>query len=234
MSRIAADRLVWVRLATLVAAIALALAAAAGAAPSGRTAADLVRAAVEARLGPDASVEVRAIAGVPSDQLFREVRIDPMARAGRPIRCRLLAEDGASVQATAILSITAERAIARRSIERGETFADADIEASRLVVEDAPMQRIVGVLAVRNARARRSVAAGTLIGPADVATRRAIEPGDAVTAVATIGDVEVRATFLAADGGNAGDRIRLVNPDTHRYVRGRVVHEKLVEVTDER
>ncbi len=42
--------------------------------------------------------------------------------------------------------------------------------------------------------------------------------------------MEVTATFVAADGGDAGDVIRVVNPDTKRYLRARVVKPGLVEV----
>jgi flagella basal body P-ring formation protein FlgA len=55
-----------------------------------------------------------------------------------------------------------------------------------------------------------------------------------VLVVAAVGAVEVSATFVAADGGAAGDLIRVMNPDTRRYVRGRIVKKGLVEVIYEK
>jgi flagella basal body P-ring formation protein FlgA len=72
--------------------------------------------------------------------------------------------------------------------------------------------------------------AGALVLPGSVLVRRAIEPGDHVTAVAVSGDIEVTASLVAADGGDPGDVIRVFNPDTRRDLRGRVVKEGLVEV----
>jgi flagella basal body P-ring formation protein FlgA len=52
--------------------------------------------------------------------------------------------------------------------------------------------------------------------------------------VAAAATVEVTAMFVAADGGAVGDVIRVVNPDTRRYLRGRVRDDGLVEVIDGR
>jgi flagella basal body P-ring formation protein FlgA len=67
--------------------------------------------------------------------------------------------------------------------------------------------------------------------PGAVTTRRVVEPGDPVTAVVPGAAVEVSAEFVAADGGQIGAVIRVVNPATKRYLRGRIVKEGVVEVT---
>jgi flagella basal body P-ring formation protein FlgA len=64
--------------------------------------------------------------------------------------------------------------------------------------------------------------------------RRVVEPGDRVTVVALAGAVEVTAQFVAADGGSVGDIIRVRNPDTKKYLRGRIVKPGRVEVINER
>ena len=79
-------------------------------------------------------------------------------------------------------------------------------------------------------RVLRPVAAGRVILPGAVVVRRAVEPGDRVTAVARAGDVAVTATMTAADGGYPGDVIRVVNTDTRRSLRGRITGAGQVEV----
>jgi flagella basal body P-ring formation protein FlgA len=130
--------------------------------------------------------------------------------------------------------VFADRAVARRPIARGAVIGSTDIEAVRAAVADAPLRELPSASALAGARARRAIEPGTVVRPSDVIRRRLVEPGDTVTAVVRVGPVEVSATFRAADGGDAGDCIRLVNPDTRRFVRGRVVNAGFVEVTDDR
>jgi flagella basal body P-ring formation protein FlgA len=76
----------------------------------------------------------------------------------------------------------------------------------------------------------RPVPAGAVLLPGSVMIRRAVEPGDRITAVAIAGDIQVSAELTATDGGEPGDVIRVVNTDTRRSLRGRVIAEGLVEV----
>ena len=55
-----------------------------------------------------------------------------------------------------------------------------------------------------------------------------------MTAIARIGDLEVAARFIAADSGRIGDLIRIVNPDTKRSIRARIIKAGTVEVFNER
>ena len=54
--------------------------------------------------------------------------------------------------------------------------------------------------------------------------------GQKITATARVGSVEVSSIFIAVDSGAAGDVIRILNPDTKRTLRARVVSTGLVEV----
>jgi flagella basal body P-ring formation protein FlgA len=92
------------------------------------------------------------------------------------------------------------------------------------------LRRLLAAVQVSGTRVLRPMPAGALVLPGSVLVRRAIEPGDHVTAVAVSGDIEVTASLVAADGGDPGDVIRVFNPDTRRDLRGRVVKEGLVEV----
>ena len=52
--------------------------------------------------------------------------------------------------------------------------------------------------------------------------------------MAAAGAIRVTAAMVAADGGSTGDVIRVVNPATRRYLRGRVVQKGVVEVLNGR
>jgi len=51
-----------------------------------------------------------------------------------------------------------------------------------------------------------------------------------VTVVAIQGAIEITGQFIASDGGRPGDLIRVMNPESRRYIRGRIAGDRLVEV----
>lgn len=193
----------------------------------------VIRAAIAARLGVTATIDVQAIdlplrAGLPT--MFRQARPDPSARLGRPMRFALLPATGMPITAIATVRVVAEHVVTARAIDRNETMT---ADAMRVVTDelrDAPLRRVLTPAQVRGGRVLRPMPAGAAVLPGAVVVRRAVEPGDRVTVVAVSGDVEVSAELLATDGGDPGDVIRVVNPDTRKDVRGRIVKEGLVEV----
>jgi flagella basal body P-ring formation protein FlgA len=193
----------------------------------------VIRAAVAARLGVPATIDVASIdapsrPGLPT--MFRAARPDPSARLGRPMRFALQPATGMPVTVIAVVHVVAEHVVAARAIDRNETMTP---DAMRVVSEelrDVPLRKVLTPSQVRGGRVLRPMAAGATVMPGAVIVRRAIEPGDKVTVVAVSGDVQVSAELIAADGGDAGDVIRVVNPDTRKDLRGRIVKEGLVEV----
>jgi flagella basal body P-ring formation protein FlgA len=202
-------------------------------APKLAPAADVIRAAIVSRLGVDADVTIDAIdlparAGLPT--AFREARPDPGAQLGRPIRFALVPELGPNVIAIATVHVVVEHVVAAHALERGETMSDDAMRVVRDELKGAPLRRVLSPGQVRGGRVLRPIPAGAVVVPGAVIARRTIEPGDHVTVRAMSGDIEVSASLVAADAGNPGDVIRVVNPDTHRDLRGRVIKEGLVEV----
>lgn len=194
----------------------------------------VIRAAVVARVGAGAEVSVRTIDPAPSGP-YREARPDPSAILnGKPIRFTLIRESGAAAAAWVTLSVTAEHALAARAIARNHAIADGDLMPVKAELKGVPMRPTATVAMLTGGRALRPIPAGAVVLGSYVATRRAIEPGDKVTVLARAGDVEISAVLVAADGGPIGATIRVVNPDTKRLVRGRIVGEGLVEVINGR
>ncbi len=197
------------------------------------TAAAAIKLAVSARLGGEPDVTVVSVDVKGDAPAFREARPDPAARLGKPMRFTLLMADGTALAATASVTVVASHAVVRQALARGQIVAAADVDAVRAELTGTPLGRMPAAGDVVGTRVLRPMAAGTVILPAFVALRRTVEPGDAVTVVALAGAIEVTATFVAADGGDVGDTIRVRNPDTKKYLRGRVVKAGLVEVIHE-
>jgi flagella basal body P-ring formation protein FlgA len=198
------------------------------------SAADAVSAAVVSRLGTDAVVVVESIDIVGNAAVFREARPDPASRLGRPVRFTLITDRGASLPATAAITVTSPLVVTTRLVARGEVLKPEDLEDTPRVLTDLPLRRLPQLNEVVGSRTLRDLPAGEPVPGNAVALRRRVEPGDTVTVVAAAGAVQVTATFVAADGGQPGSVIRVVNRETRRFLRGRVLNNGTIEVIDGR
>jgi flagella basal body P-ring formation protein FlgA len=220
--------------ALVVAGVVCAVSLEGQAGPPGLAPADaLIRAAIVARLGVDATITIDAIdmplrPGVPT--LFRQARPDPSARLGHAMRFSLVPASGMPITAVVTMHVVAEHVVTARAIDRNETMTPDAMAVVRAELRDVPLRKILTPVEVRDGRVLRPMPAGAVVLPGSVVVRRAVEPGDRVTVVAASGDVEVSAEFVAADGGDPGDVIRVVNPDTRKGIRGRIVKQGWVEV----
>ena len=198
------------------------------------SAADAVRAAVVAHLGVNATVRIESIDITGDAPVFREARPGPAARLGRPVRFTLVTENGAALPATATLTVTGTVVVTTRAVARGESLKPEDLDDSQRVITDVPLRRLPRLNDLVGSRALRALPAGEAVPGNAVTSRRRVEPGDVVTVIAASGAVEVTGTFVAADGGQPGRVIRVVNPETRRFLRGRVLNDGKVEVIDGR
>lgn len=190
----------------------------------------IVRAVID-RMGDGVTVDVVTLdlpEGAPP--AFVEARPDPAARLGRAVRFTLIAGHGSRVIVTATLRVIADHIVTRRDLLRGMTVSADDVQLVRGEVQDVPVRRLPAGDQIIGSRVLRPVPASAVLLPGAVVLRRLVEPGDRITAVAISGDVRVSAELTATDGGERGDVIRVVNTDTRRSLRGRVIGEGLVEV----
>jgi flagella basal body P-ring formation protein FlgA len=202
--------------------------------PELRPAADLIRAAVLDRVGAEADVSLTGLDVPGSTTMFREARPDPEGRLGKPMRFTLTTGTGAYVFAVVSVHVSVGHAVTRRAIARGATLVADDLDQVSDEVRDAPLRRLPTTAQLIGGRALRPLPSGAIVLPGVVVTRRIVEPGDRVTVLATSGAIEVSAAMIAADGGRIGDVIRVVNPDTRRYLRGRILEDGRIEVMYER
>ena len=199
----------------------------------GRPAVEAIRSAVLARVGGDARVTVTSIDAAAADLNVLEAKPDPLARLGKPMRFSLVTSAGV-IPVTAALEVEVTHAVAREGIDRGHAASSAVIDEVRGVLAGTPITRVMTKAEAAGARALRPIAAGAVLLPGDLAVPRVVEPGDKVTVRALSGAIEVTAAFLAVDGGSVGDTIRVRNPETRKYIRGRIVKAGVVEVIYER
>jgi flagella basal body P-ring formation protein FlgA len=192
--------------------------------------------AVVARVGAGAEVDVQISSAVPPSWHgdVSSVSIDPGARLGTPLLVTFLAGPNASLRVTADVRVTTEYLRASHTILPGQVLTAADVMAVRDVMPAVPLRHLPTAAEVLGAHALRRLVAGDVLQTAFIATPPVVTIGEPVTAIARIGDLEIAARFIAEENGRIGDLIRIVNPDTKRTLRARIIKAGTVEVFNER
>lgn len=230
MHRIAATLVIGLVLATPLAP------AAASAAASARVSAAIVE-AVRVRMGDDAVVIVSELeVSSVEDFAFVQAVPAPQARLGRRIQFRLLGANGRGAgartigTAAALVQLDVEHVRALALVTRGRELAGDEVEASHGDLTGLPLRRLPRLADVTGARALVNLAPGEVLTRASVTSRPAVRSGQVVRATARVGGVEVVAALVAAQDGESGAVIRVVNKESRRELRARVVDSGVVEV----
>jgi flagellar basal body P-ring formation protein FlgA len=166
---------------------------------------------------------------------------DPLARIGRPTRFIIAAEGtgprGHVVrlgEASAVIHVLGESVRARRPIAAGRTLAAGDLEVVTGPMEGLPLRRVPSMPELIGARLTRRLAAGAPIAADAVAVAPMVRAGDAVRVSVRQQGVEAATTAVAAESAGIDRVIRVVNPNSRRVLRARVIAAGEVEVVDER
>lgn len=195
----------------------------------------LMTQAVAVRLGDRVTVAVHVVDSLPAGS-FVSAAPDPMGRLGGEMNFTLIpAGPGArAIRVRARVDVVGGHVRARRQILRGHIVTAEDVEMIDGPVTGVPVKRLPELSQIVGQHALRPVEAGQVVESSSVAVRHLVQAGDTVTVVAVQGAVRVTAQFVAADSGDPGDIVRVVNKDTHRSIRVRVVNKGIVEVIDAR
>lgn len=194
-------------------------------------------AAVRGRMGDEATVRLTELhvppsfVGVPV-----RTRLDPGARLGGIVRFNLARVDPASGEAQAfagsaraVVHVTVPHLHARHEIARGAEVTAADVELVSHEMsggfEPWPGMEVIGT-----SRAMRRIVEGACLGRTSLLVQPAVQRGQTVEAVARVGALEVVARLVAADRGDVGDVVRVVNPESRRTLKARIVAPGAVEV----
>ncbi|MGE0362223.1 MAG: flagellar basal body P-ring formation chaperone FlgA [Vicinamibacterales bacterium] len=196
-----------------------------------------ITAAVRQRLGDSAEVSIAATSRLDAPAVPpADAVLDPTAAPGRPSRVVFRAVDprtGALVPvggATVVLDIAVDHLHVARAVRRGATVGAADLAPARHPMARGPLRPYPLPEDVVDGRATRDLAAGACLTAGVVAPQPAVRPGDPVTGVLRVDAVEARAELVAVDSGRIGARIRVMNADSRRTFRARIISRTLVEI----
>jgi flagella basal body P-ring formation protein FlgA len=197
--------------------------------------------AVKARMGQDADVRIDDLefkTTLAADGATLAANPEPGARLGRQSRFSLQWLPASGVRrpaaaggyAIANVSVTADHVRATREIGRGETCAEGDLVTSRGEVGPVPLQRLPGLADVAGARVLRPLGQDEVVTAVTVQVRPAVQSGDVVAVRAAIDGVTVQGQAVAQQTGSEGDVIRVVNRESRRPLKARVIGPGKVEV----
>jgi len=97
-------------------------------------------------------------------------------------------------------------------------------------VASGPLRAWPGAASVVGGKVLRALATGACVSRNAVQAVLAVRTGQEVTAVTRLDGVEATAVMVAAGSGDAGTVIRVVNRQSRRALKARVVSAGLVEI----
>ncbi len=192
--------------------------------------------ALEKRLGPDAGVTLESVHVVrPPDGPVIDAQIAPGARLGSVWQVRLgTAGARGRVSWTGTADVRARivvpHAHAAHTLERGTELTSEDLEVVHHEIGEGPIARWPTADELVHGTLVRNLAAGACIGRTSVSIPPAVRNGQIVVATARVDGVEATARLVAAGSGEPGAIIRVVNQDSRRAMRARVVAAGIVEI----
>jgi flagella basal body P-ring formation protein FlgA len=199
--------------------------------------------AVHGRFGGGTGIVVTDVAtaiAIPPDGGLEAVP-DPDGRSGARVGFTLVATrvSGGRPQAvrigraSAIVRVWPEQVRMRRFVARGTTMSDDDVELAWDEAAAIVLRRLPTREEVIGARALRDLASGALVANGAVVTQPVVRPGDSVLVTASGPDFQVTAAMDAVEAGVPGAIIHVVNRDSRRTLRARVVSKGVVEIVHE-
>ncbi len=201
--------------------------------------AEAIARAVRSRMGTDAVVTLSdvSVTGRLIEPPFLAVPA-PGARTGGSVRFQIVGSDRhrrvrTIGWATASVHVAVEHVRLRQLVSRGEALSDDDVSVSRDDVPGVPLRWLPRWREVQGARALTNLAPGMVLLKSAVLSRPAVRSGQVVRGTARVAGVEVEAQLVAVQDGDPGMMVRVVNKDTRRELRARVVEAGHVEVVDE-
>jgi flagella basal body P-ring formation protein FlgA len=199
----------------------------------------MIASAVRERMGADAQVIVSNVELFnPSAAAAVTAVPEPGGRTGSIVHFTLVGAGPSGAartvgRAAATIRVNADHVKVRQPLVRGRAIAEADVERARGEVVGLPLRRLPTADEVVGGVALRPLVPGEIISHAAVKADRAVRSGQAVRATARVGSVEVSAELVAAQDGDPGSIIRVVNRNSRRALRARVLEPGIVEVIHE-
>jgi flagella basal body P-ring formation protein FlgA len=198
-----------------------------------------VEAAIRARLGAEALIDIDTVqVSWIREAASVEATPDVGARLGAPLRFTLrTTEPGAAgprvvVAGSAVVQgrVRVPHVHARRILTPGTVLSEADLHSATHDLAALPLKALPDLSTLVGGRVLRMVAADACIDGTAVASLHAVRSGQSVTAISRFAGGEVSATVVASEHGDPGRVIQVVNPQTRRALKARVLSAGVVEI----
>jgi flagella basal body P-ring formation protein FlgA len=192
--------------------------------------------AVREAFGGDADVALSSpvLTLVPGAGAIVRAVPEPSSRTGGPVRFVLYGEGGGTPARVgrlgAVVQVVAPHVRTRQKIAIGDALTADALEVVRDDVGRQPLAPLPGLEAVRGLTTRKALLAGEIVTRVAAVVPALVNSGDEVVTIARVGALEVRGRAVAAQSGTLGATVIVVNPDSKKRLRARVVGEALVEV----
>ncbi len=195
-----------------------------------------IRRALAERVGAGADVvfeDIRIVVA-PNGRVV-QAQLSPGGRMGRAFQVRLgTAGPQGTVAWTGAADVRARIAVphahAAHTLSRGAAIAPADVTAAHHDIDEGPFARWPAEDEVVGGKVMRNLAAGACLAPSTVSIPPAVQNGQTVVATARVDGVVATARLVAAGSGEPGAIIRVVNQESRRVMKARVVAPGTVEI----
>lgn len=160
-------------------------------------------------------------------------RLEPNQRLGRPLRFLVFERSNlhrARGAAQAALRVRMPLMRAARAVARGSVVTASDVVEMWAEPTGITLRPLPRATEVVGAQATRDIAVGVTVTPAMIRQLPLVHRGDELVARASVGGIQVTGKAVARQAGRMGDVIRVINPDSGRALRGRIVGRREIEV----
>ncbi|MBS1818558.1 MAG: flagellar basal body P-ring formation protein FlgA [Acidobacteria bacterium] len=198
-----------------------------------------LRVEIGTRLGPGAVVSIEQVQVTVRERATGSMAVVPAPHAtlglipfvvvgagpqGRPVQVG---------RGTAHAVVTVPYATAARTLPRGHLLTAADLVDVVGNPGPMPLRRLPLSRDLVGGTTRQDIVAGAIVTHQSATQPPAVRVGDPVKAIAAVGTVQITAELVALDNGVEGAIVRVVNRESKRELRARVLATGVVEVIHE-
>jgi flagella basal body P-ring formation protein FlgA len=223
----------------LLAVTALTQTSASETASGAETVARAMADAIRERFGASAIVDVTDVTtAVRVPPLVLNAIPDPDGRSGARVGFTLVVTRRAGGRpqamrigrASATVRVWPEQVRMRRFVARGMAVSATDVDLSRDEAVAVPLRRLPGLEEVIGGRALRDLPVDAAVTAGAVVLQPVVRAGDEVLVTARGPDFQVSATMKAVESGATGAVIHVLNRESRRTLRARIVSKGAVDI----
>lgn len=148
-------------------------------------------------------------------------------RQGAPSRVAVMVSCGGSpgwsIAVPVQLQIFRHVLVLSRPVARGDIPGPADVHLEERDIARLGYGYIASLAQIGGRSMARPLMAGSVLEPGDLSGRQTVHAGEEVALIAQLGDIQVRTSGMAMDGGDTGAHLRVRNDSSGRIIEGVVL-----------